>query len=179
MTLNDIECRYRQITDFPDYYITENGDVYSARLRGHEKEPHLHKMKPKNPGKSNKYLNIILCRDNYQQTKSIHRLVAEYFVDGWFDGAVVNHIDGNNRNNHASNLEWTTTRDNIVKSYQTSGVGSVRNKRACTLFCCGKRIASFESVKALLRFVEQHCPDVSTTSLEKYGKSGKFQITKQ
>ena len=179
MTFNDIGCRYRQITNFPDYYITENGDVYSTRLRGREKEPHLHKMKPKNPGKSSKYLNVILCKDNCQQTKSIHRLVAEHFVDGWFDGAVVNHIDGNNRNNRASNLEWTTTRDNIVKSYLTSGIGSVRNKKSCTLYYCGKRIASFESVKALLRFVKQADPDASISSLEKYGKSGQYQITKQ
>ena len=100
-----INGRYKQINDFPDYYITEHGDVYSKRLRGAEKDPKLRKLKPKNPGNNSKYLNIVLCNDDGQVTKSIHRLVAEYFVSGWFEGAVVNHIDGNNRNNEKDNLQ--------------------------------------------------------------------------
>lgn len=45
--------------------------------------------------------------------KRIHRLVAEHFVTGYFDGAVVNHIDGNPSNNKADNLEWVTQARNI------------------------------------------------------------------
>lgn len=44
----------------------------------------------------------------------VHRIVAKYFVDGWFDGAVVNHIDGNKHNNNYENLEWITQKDNII-----------------------------------------------------------------
>lgn len=130
----DIRGRYAQIKDYPNYYITEYGEIFSDRLRGYEKEHHLHQLSPKDPGKRNKYLNIILCNENGQTTKSIHRLVAEYFVDGYFDGAVVNHIDGNNRNNVASNLEWTTIADNIHKSYITSGKGAKRNWKLWKLY---------------------------------------------
>lgn len=42
----------------------------------------------------------------------IHRLVAEHFVPGRFDGATVNHKDGNKDNNAASNLEWITRSEN-------------------------------------------------------------------
>lgn len=77
MELSDIDVRYERIPGFDDYYITECGEVYSTRLRGNEREAHLHKLKPKNPGASNKYLNIILCNQTGQHTKSVHRLVAE------------------------------------------------------------------------------------------------------
>ena len=35
----------------------------------------------------------------------VHRLVAEAFVPGYFNGAIVNHIDENPANNCADNLE--------------------------------------------------------------------------
>lgn len=43
----------------------------------------------------------------------IHRLVAKAFCDGYADGLVVNHIDGNRHNNVANNLEWCTTIENV------------------------------------------------------------------
>lgn len=42
----------------------------------------------------------------------VHRVVALHFVDGYFDGAVVNHKDGNKSNNHYTNLEWVSRSDN-------------------------------------------------------------------
>lgn len=43
----------------------------------------------------------------------IHRLVACGFVENPQSFTVVNHIDGNPSNNHYSNLEWCTHRENI------------------------------------------------------------------
>lgn len=141
MTFRDINGRYKQIKDFKDYFVTEYGEIYSTRLRGNEREPHLHKIKPKDPGNPSKYLNVVLCSDYGQVTKSVHRLVAEAFVGGRFDGAVVNHIDGNNRNNNASNLEWTTVKDNVHKSYITSGKSPVRNSK--NMATCGREWCSY------------------------------------
>lgn len=42
-----------------------------------------------------------------------HRVVAEAFVFGRFEGAVVNHIDGDKSNNHQSNLEWCSQAQNM------------------------------------------------------------------
>lgn len=43
----------------------------------------------------------------------VHRLVAESFVEGFFDGAVVNHKDENTHNNISENLEWCSNVYNL------------------------------------------------------------------
>lgn len=46
----------------------------------------------------------------------VHLYVAHGWVDGYFEGAEVNHIDYNRTNNNASNLEWVTHRSNVQHS---------------------------------------------------------------
>lgn len=46
--------------------------------------------------------------------KPVHRIVARAFhANSEFNNAVVNHIDGNKENNHFTNLEWVTVRQNV------------------------------------------------------------------
>lgn len=54
-------------------------------------------------------------RDGRRRVFRIHRLVSTAFCEGHFEGAVVDHVDGNRKNNHCSNLEWVTTRENTVR----------------------------------------------------------------
>lgn len=179
MTFQDINGRYKQIKDFEDYFITEYGEVYSIRPYGKQKNPTLRKLKPKNPGKPNKYLNVLLCNDNGQVAKSIHRLVAEAFVSGYFDGAVVNHIDGNNRNNRESNLEWVSIKENVHKSYITSGKSAVRNVKIWQLIDKdGAALGSFYGHNEMEAFVKNSQIDASPTQLTKKGNSRGYTIIK-
>ena len=55
----------------------------------------------------------------------IHRLIAQYFVPQPFlpllksDKMIVNHIDGNKKNNNYENLEWVTYSQNTRHAYET------------------------------------------------------------
>jgi hypothetical protein len=54
---------------------------------------------------------------NYAPSKYIHRLVAMYYVENPEDLNVVNHLDNNPLNNHYTNLEWCTHKQNIRHGY--------------------------------------------------------------
>ena len=63
------------------------------------------------------YYQVSLSKDGKTIKRRLHRVVAEAFVGGYFDGAEVNHIDFDRTNNAASNLEWISHQDNIAHSY--------------------------------------------------------------
>lgn len=73
-------------------------------------------MNPRRKGKDNPYLTIILYKDKNSKTYHVHRIVALHFVSGYFEGADVNHKDGNKSNNISTNLEWCTRSENILHS---------------------------------------------------------------
>lgn len=62
---------------------------------------------------SDGYWVVKLSRDGVSKTVPVHTLVARAFVDGYFEGAEVNHKDCNRRNNVYTNLEWCTHKENI------------------------------------------------------------------
>jgi hypothetical protein len=51
---------------------------------------------------------------------SIHRLVYMHFIGDIPDGYIIDHIDENKSNNHVSNLQLLTTKENIKKTYDTN-----------------------------------------------------------
>ena len=62
---------------------------------------------------SNGYMNVELRMNNKKRRTSVHRLVAEAFIDNPLNLPQINHKDENKVNNHVSNLEWCTARYNI------------------------------------------------------------------
>ena len=104
-----------RIKDFPEYYITDTGSVYT-RNAYHNKETRIKKLRPALNYK-NGYLCVSLCNKSKHYLRLIHRLVAEAFIPNPNNLPEVNHINGNKLDNAVNNLEWVTRNENIQHSY--------------------------------------------------------------
>lgn len=60
----------------------------------------------------------------------VSRLIALTWCPGYYDGATVNHIDGNPLNNNAENLEWVSLKDIIRHGFKA---GLYSTQKACAL----------------------------------------------
>ena len=65
------------------------------------------------------YLRIALYRNGKSKKFHVHQIVALCFCNGFFEGAQVNHKDGNKLNNNWNNLEWVTPSGNMKHAFET------------------------------------------------------------
>lgn len=84
------------------YQVSNLGNVYS----------NISKKKLKPRIKIHSYLGVVLYNNEVVKHYSIHRLVAEVFIQNPENKPQVNHIDENKTNNMVSNLEWVTAKEN-------------------------------------------------------------------
>lgn len=61
------------------------------------------------------YFNKLVVKDGKAHALFIHHLVAKKFIGDRPEGFVIDHIDGNPRNNHVSNLRYVTQSVNLQK----------------------------------------------------------------
>ena len=132
------------------YYISDEGEVFR-------------KLKP-TPMK-NGYLDMRFKQ--YGQHYSVHRLVAQAFIPNPENKPEVNHIDRDRTNNHVSNLEWCTHKENIEHMYTDKKNSPVRNYKCCDLYKDGKFVQEFHSIKEAAEYAHQNY-GVSASSLIKY-----------
>ena len=118
--------KIKAIKGYEDTYaVSDDGRVFNIRS-GKE-------LKQKN---NNGYFTVKLCSNFKTKEYRVHRLVL-------FDNLVIDHIDGNPKNNHQSNLRQIHTRENTnrAKSHPY-GMGvhllKTRNKYTATIGINGK-----------------------------------------
>ena len=87
---------------FKNYCVTSCGKVYSLHSNKY--------LKPKIDRYG--YQAVCLRSDGKNHHRTVHRLVATVYVEGYQEDLEVNHKDGNKLNNNSSNLEWVTSRNN-------------------------------------------------------------------
>jgi len=109
--------KWKDINGYEDYYqISSFGRVKSKKrhrkVKSNGKQPIPEKIHSQYIG-SNGYPLARLSVDGNQKRIPIHRLVASHFISDIPIEMVVNHIDGNPKNNNVDNLEIVTYFDNI------------------------------------------------------------------
>ena len=92
-------------TQYPQYFVTEHGDVFSNKSGG------IKKMKPQNH--KDGYLMIGVWNNNQRKGIYVHRLVAQIFIPNPDSKPEVNHKNGIKNDNRVENLEWVTNKENV------------------------------------------------------------------
>lgn len=112
---------WKDIKEYEGYYKISNlGVVKSLARNVYDKDGIFQRAKKENIKKQNlstdKYYLVTLSRDGKNKTISVHRLIAQTFIDNPNNYEEVNHIDTNRVNNSIENLEWCTHQQNIKHS---------------------------------------------------------------
>lgn len=71
------------------------------------------------PKGKKRYSSVHLSRNGESTSRDLHKIVLESFVPKPFQGAEVNHIDGDKHNNTLANLEWVTRKQNVRHAIDT------------------------------------------------------------
>ena len=144
-----MEQRWSTKKGFSSYEISELGEVRSVdRIiedtlgREQKKKGKILSQKIDRYG----YPTVILYGDDKKPHYfTVHRLVAELFVDNPNDLPSVNHIDGNKQNNDYLNLEWCTIKENNQHAIDNNLINT--NKPIIQLDLEGNYINEFYSTR--------------------------------
>ncbi len=99
------------------------------------------------------YLYVDLYKNNKFKTISVHRLVAQAFLPCEnFENLVINHIDGDRTNNHVTNLEWVTQKENV--EHAKICLGWIPGKHRRRAIKCKETGAVYESIAEAARQLE-------------------------
>lgn len=90
------------------YFVSRSGKIYSEMSE-----------KILSPGTNPAgYYVMGFSIQGYKKSKyiQIHKMVATVYL-GWHKDLVIDHIDGNKKNNDVNNLEWVTSAENARRAY--------------------------------------------------------------
>ena len=94
---------------YGNYAVTEDGKVFSFNSNSFKL------LKEDKRG----YVRVYVSKDSKKKWFLVHRLVAMAYIPNPDNKKTVNHKDGDKRNNHVSNLEWSTYAENLNHAIDT------------------------------------------------------------
>ena len=135
-------AQWREVKGYEGLYlVSDTGQIFSAPKtvfngRGSYKKKGRF-LSPNLRGKGKLlYQFVVLSKDGASKTHSVHRLVADAFLDNPCNFNVINHKDRNPLNNNSCNLEWCDQQYNNEYSH---------NKKIAQFFD-GEKIAEYKSI---------------------------------
>jgi hypothetical protein len=166
----------KEVEEFPGYYVSTSGRVWSAPKRGSSKNGKWLKLRKLKCKDGSYYLRVELCKDGKQKSKQIHRLVAESFIPNFQSKPEVNHLDGDKTNNDWTNLQWATKAENEKHAWD-NGLNETTRKAASRTH--SKRVKCIETGK-VYSSAEEASKSIGlnnqavANSIHNSGKSGGF-----
>ncbi len=154
------------VKDCPDYLVSKEGVVYST----------ITSKELTNVIAANGYYVVNLkTPDGKKKVINVHRLVAETFLTGHFEGAHVNHKDGNKLNNSLDNLEWCTNQENRDHAWETGLMDS--KLRKCKISLNNSDWMYFNSLKEARMYIEETvgCDMSNVSKLSKCAKDNETE----
>lgn len=133
---------WRDIPDFPNYEVNREGQVRrKAQLLKPGTIPSGH-------------LTVALCK-GHGKPKSlyVHRLVAAAFLENPEGKPLVNHRNGNPKDNRLENLEWATYSENNNHAYRSNGRIAPASLPVSMVDENGEVVRTFQSGAEAARFV--------------------------
>lgn len=100
---------------FPHHFVSKCGRLYSEKY-GAGKIGKIREMKT---GIVSGYRQASMRINGKNKHIKTHRAVALMFIENPYKYQQVNHKDGNKLNNHVSNLEWSTPKQNTQHAINT------------------------------------------------------------
>ena len=117
--------KIKAIKGYEDTYaVSDDGRVFN-----------LHSGRELKQKDSKGYFVVSLCSNCKAREYRVHRLVYQAFVGELDDSLVIDHIDGNRKNNHQSNLRQIHTRENTNRAKahpHGMGVSFLKNRNKYT-----------------------------------------------
>ena len=108
--------KIKPIKGFPNYFITNDGKVYTEYRGTKRKELKLHQHHT-----GYNYANIYRKNDDGITERHyirVHRLVYSHFIGELDNKLCIDHIDSNKKNNHWTNLQQITYQENLQKYWK-------------------------------------------------------------
>lgn len=123
------------------YEISNFGRVKSLISKGAVMAPQLN---------STGYERVFLRKEGIQKSVFVHVLVARAFTPNPDGKPIVDHIDGDKRNNAASNLRWCTQKENL--NFELAKKNRTESHRAENSPWFGKTGRKHPSSKAVAQY---------------------------
>lgn len=127
------------------FYVSDTGEVSKHINIGNKNRPQWKPLKQQTNSGGYKYVSV-MGKQQY-----VHRLVFITHVGPLLDGLVISHIDGNPSNNHVSNLEQVTQKENCARK-KSHGTYTSKSKHHRSQYSDDQ----IGCVKKLLKTISKH-----------------------
>lgn len=135
--------QWKNIDGLTEWRDIDGFDMYEVNSQGQVRR----KAQLLKPGSiPSGHLTVALCKGKGKpKSMYVHRLVALAFLSNPSEKPLVNHKNGNPKDNRLENLEWATYSENIIHGYRSNGRRTPSELKVIAVNSDGEIIMSFRS----------------------------------